>query len=126
MVSIKKYVNALFIFFGAVVFLVTQHYISVIIGYFQLGRKIGDATIFIENLVPILAGIATFAILHKTPKAYNFCSDSVNELVKVTWPAQKDTVLGTIVVIITVLVSGAALGVLDIGLRALVSTILGT
>lgn len=123
--SIQKYVNALFLFFAATAWLLTRHYTEVVIGYFQLSRKIGGATDFIEHGVPVLVALLVFMILRKNRKVLNFCTDSVSELIKVIWPNQRDVTIGTIVVIITVLVSGAALGVLDMGLRALVSTVIG-
>lgn len=124
MVSIQKYVNALFIFAGAVIWLVSRHYTEVVVGYFQLSRKIGGATDLIEHGVPFALALLTFVILRKNLTTSTFSTDAVAELIKVTWPAQKDVVMGTIVVIITVLVSGAALGVLDLGLQGLISTII--
>ena len=128
MVSIQKYVNALFIFASAVVWMVAHHYTQVIVGYFQLERKMGSLASnieFLEHGVSFALALLTFVILRKNLTTSNFSTDAIAELVKVTWPSQKDVRVGTIVVIITVLVSGVALGVLDMGLQAFVSALIG-
>jgi preprotein translocase subunit SecE len=125
MTSIQKYVNALFIAAAAIVWLVTSHYTDVVVGYFQLGRRIGGAVDFLNHGVPFLFAGLTFLILKKNTTALNFSTDAIAELIRVHWPSQKDVTLGTIVVIITVIVAGIALGVLDLGLTALIRTIIG-
>jgi len=125
MTSIQKYVNALFLFAAAVVWLVVNHYTSVTVGYFQLGRSLGGAVDFIEHGVPLLAALLTFMILRRNTQTSRFATDAIGELVRVHWPTQKDVVLGTIVVIVTVLSAGVILGFLDMGLVGLVRSIIG-
>jgi preprotein translocase SecE subunit len=55
----------------------------------------------------------------------SFTTEAVDELTRVSWPSGKDVRLGTIVVIIMVTIAGAVLGVLDLGLTAIVRAILG-
>jgi preprotein translocase subunit SecE len=46
------------------------------------------------------------------------------ELKKVTWPSRKDTLYATIIVLITVLIFGFFLGIVDLGLSRLVRLVL--
>ena len=121
----EKYVNALFLFAGAIVWLVSKHYISVWIGYFQLARKIGSgAASALEHALPILLAIATFVILSKNIKTRTFTEDSVSELTKVSWPSEKEVRFGTIIVLLTVVLAGIAFGVMDIAFTSLVKTLI--
>jgi len=125
MTSIQKYVNALFIGAAAVVWLVASHYTEVVVGYFQLGRSIGGAVDFIIHGVPLLLAGLTFLLLRKNTTTANFSTDAIAELIRVHWPSQRDVILGTVVVIITVIMAGVILGVLDLGLTGLIRTIIG-
>jgi preprotein translocase subunit SecE len=46
------------------------------------------------------------------------------ELKKVTWPSKRDTIAGTVVVIITVFICAFFLGIVDFWLRKLIKIIL--
>ncbi len=46
------------------------------------------------------------------------------ELKKVTWPSKRDTIAGTVVVLITVFICGFFLGFVDFWLRKLIKIIL--
>ena len=120
-----KYVNAMFLGASVVVWLIAQHYTAFVIGYFQLGRKLGGGTDFLLHGLPLLMAILTFFLLRRNATSFNFTSDSVSELTKVAWPSQKETRLGTIVVIVTVIMAGAVLGLVDLGFMALIRVILG-
>ena len=125
MAKYQKYVNALFLLAGALVWFVTKHYTVVLIGYFQLGRSLGGAVDVIEHVIPFVLGVLTFWLLRSQPTSHNFASDAVGELVKVSWPSAKDVRLGTIVVIVTVSVAGVLLGLLDLGIAASIRYLLG-
>jgi preprotein translocase SecE subunit len=120
-----KYVNAI-LFIGAVsVFWVSKHYLNVIIGYFQLSRKIGSNVDFVEYGSALALGLLTFVLLKRSIKATNFTSEAVHELIHVSWPNDKEVRIGTIVVIVTVVVAGLVLGVVDMGLTAAIRAALG-
>ena len=121
----QKYVNALFIAGGLVVWLIAKHYTSVIIGYFQLGRKLGSGADFIYHGVPFALGVITFAVLRANTSSLTFTSDAVSEMTKVSWPTPKEARLGTIVVIITVLLAGIVLGFVDLGFTAIIRALIG-
>jgi preprotein translocase SecE subunit len=125
MAKYEKYVNALFLLGAALVWFVAKHYTVVIIGYFQLARSMGGAADVLEHVIPFALGVMTFWLLRSRVSTHNFASDAVGELVKVSWPTAKDVRLGTIVVIITVCAAGVALGVLDLGIAAVIRYVLG-
>ncbi len=121
----QKYVNALFLGAAAIVWLISQHYVGVAIGYFQLARKIGGGTDFLQHGLPILFALVTFSLLRRNRHSHDFVSDSVGELTRVAWPTSREVRFGTIVVIITVILAGFILGLLDIGFTAFVKTLIG-
>jgi len=57
-------------------------------------------------------------------KAVQFLREVKAELKKVTWPSRKQTVGSTVVVIVVVMTIAFFLGVVDIGLSAMVRTVL--
>ncbi|MBP7843322.1 MAG: preprotein translocase subunit SecE [Proteobacteria bacterium] len=122
----KKYVNLLFILAGGIVWFLSQYYVRVLVGRFQLGRVLGSTpTEIIEQALPLLLGVATFVVLRTNTKSYAFSSDAIGELTRVQWPQSKDVRLGTIVVIVTVLLAGVFFGFLDMGIIAVIKAILG-
>jgi preprotein translocase SecE subunit len=121
----KKYVNLIFIAAGALVWFLAAHYVDVLIGYFQLGRRIGAGADVIHIGLPLLLGMGTFAALRFNNTCFQFVSDAFDELVRVIFPGPREVRVGTIVVVVTCLLAGAALGVLDLFLRGFVQTVIG-
>jgi len=58
-------------------------------------------------------------------KALQFFREVKVELYKITWPAKKETVASTYVVVIIVLIVAVVLGIVDVGLSKVVNFILG-
>jgi len=121
----QKYVNALFLAAGALVWFVSAHYTQVGVGYFQLGRKLGGGAEVLQHVLPLVLGVATFLLLYRNQTSVSFATESIGELDKVSWPSKKQVQLATVVVILTVVIAGIALGILDFGLTALIRVILG-
>lgn len=121
----KKYVNLVFIAAAALIWFVSAHYVDVLTGYFQLGRRIGSAAGVINEALPLVLGVTTFLILRLNNTCFQFVSDAVDELVRVIFPGPREVRVGTIVVIITCVLAGAALGVLDLGITSFVRAIIG-
>ncbi len=120
-----KYVNGIFLLAAGAVFAIAKHYSNVIIGYFQLSRKIGPNVDLVEYGAALALALGTFLYLRKNLKTSTFTADAVHELVHVSWPSDREARVGTVVVIITVIVAGVVLGVLDMGLTAAIRTMLG-
>lgn len=66
----------------------------------------------------------TFEIREKISIAKQFLREVKTELKKVTWPSRKDTLSGTVVVLIAVFIIAIFLGIVDSGLSALVKELL--
>jgi preprotein translocase SecE subunit len=126
MVKVQKYVNAIFIAGGALAWFLAQHYVQVLMGYFQLGRQLGPTgSDVVTHALPLLLGVAVFLGLRTNSSSHRFVTDAVGELTHVSWPSQKDVRVGVIVVVVTVAVAGVVLGVLDLGLVGLIRTLIG-
>lgn len=120
-----KYVNALFIAAGIVVWVISRHYIDYGIGYFQLGRRMGASADVVRQLMPIVLGALVFIFLQSVNKWKDFVHDAVSEVIKVSWPTSREVRFGTFIVIVTVLVAGACLGIVDIFLTKAVKVTIG-
>lgn len=121
----QKYVNGLFLAGAAIAWFITQHYTEMVIGYFQLGRRLGGSSDALLHGLPLLVAVATFFALRASTKATEFTTDAVSEMAKVSWPSAKDTRLGTIVVILTVVIAGTILGLLDMAMVAIIRSLIG-
>lgn len=64
--------------------------------------------------LPILVGLGAFAALQFNAKAVAWADEVVSEISKVVWPSPKDTTAMTIVVCIMLIISGLALGLMDV------------
>jgi preprotein translocase subunit SecE len=65
-----------------------------------------------------------FPIREKIDVAIQFLREVRTELKKVTWPSRKDTLAGTLVVLVTVFIVAFFLGIIDSGLAYLVKEFL--
>jgi preprotein translocase subunit SecE len=57
-------------------------------------------------------------------KIFQFLKEVRFELKRVTWPTRKETLAGTVVVLIIVFIAAFFLGIVDIGLSELIKMIL--
>ena len=57
-------------------------------------------------------------------KIVQFLKEVRFELKRVTWPSRKETLAGTMVVLIIVLIAASFLGIVDFGLSELIKTVL--
>jgi preprotein translocase SecE subunit len=122
----QKYVNAAFLGAGALVWLVSKHYIAALVGILQ--SKTSLAPVLKDSIIhglPILLGALTFIILRSNVKSHNFTTDSVGELTKMTWPTPKETQLGTIVVVIAVVLSAIFFFAVDWGFHKIITILAG-
>jgi preprotein translocase subunit SecE len=65
-----------------------------------------------------------FSIKEKFEVAIQFLREVRTELKKVTWPSRKDTLSGTLVVLVAVFIIAIFLGIVDSGLSSLVKQLL--
>lgn len=65
-----------------------------------------------------------FSIKEKFEAAKQFLREVKTELKKVTWPSRKDTLSGTLVVLVAVFIIAIFLGIVDSGLSNLIKQLL--
>ena len=65
-----------------------------------------------------------FSIKEKIEEAKQFLREVRTELKKVTWPSRKDTLSGTLVVLVAVFIIAIFLGIVDSGLSNLIKELL--
>jgi preprotein translocase subunit SecE len=65
-----------------------------------------------------------FSIKEKFEVAKQFLREVKTELKKVTWPSRKDTLSGTLVVLVAVFIIAIFLGIVDSGLSNLIKELL--
>ena len=57
-------------------------------------------------------------------KIFRFLKEVRYELRRVTWPSRKETLAGTMVVLVIVLIAASFLGIVDVGLSKFIKTVL--
>jgi preprotein translocase subunit SecE len=65
-----------------------------------------------------------FPVKEKFDASIQFLREVRTELKKVTWPSRKDTLSGTLVVLVAVIIIAIFLGIVDSGLSSLVKQLL--
>jgi preprotein translocase subunit SecE len=86
-------------------------------------RLLGDLTLTSALGYAIAAAAALFCLFHVPTRTV--AGEIVDELAKVTWPSREETGNATVVVIVTVLICSAYLGVFDAVWLWLTNRILG-
>lgn len=81
-------------------------------GRFDLEARVANIELILR-LASIGLGAVVFLVLYLNQTINQFMFEVVDELAKVTWPTQSETVSATIVVLIMVLISGLVLGAFD-------------
>lgn len=72
------------------------------------------ASDFVHHGLPVILGFATFGILQANAGVRTWGDEVVSELRKVVWPSREDTIRMTLVTCVMLILSGAALGLLDV------------
>lgn len=121
----QRLVSTFYILAGFLAWLITNHYTGWLIGYFQLGRKIGLGADVLQHGLPLAVAGGTMLWIKLNRKVGTFVSDAMLELTKVSFPGAKEVRFGTLIVIVTVVLAGTFLGAVDIAFRAIIRTIIG-
>jgi preprotein translocase subunit SecE len=64
-------------------------------------------------------------VKEKVDQLKNYFKEVYLETKRVTWPSRKDTLKGTYVILITVVVAAAFLGIVDLAVGKLIRALLG-
>lgn len=79
---------------------------------FRLSTYIAYSETLVK-ILPVLIGGGVFIWIYKSHSKMSHLDDVVGEVRKITWPARKDTVASTVVVVIAILIIAGILGVYD-------------
>jgi preprotein translocase subunit SecE len=108
----QKWVNVSFLSVAVLLAYMLFAAVLKLSGVFDLEAKVKNFELIVR-LGSIGIGAAVFFGLYKWHAANQFMNEVVDELVQVTWPARKETINSTWVVIIFVLVMSGVLSVID-------------
>ncbi len=80
---------------------------------------------FVINGIAAALALTTGIILYRNERVHGLATDVMTELQKVTWPTRKETQTATVVVIVTVLIAAAILGLFDMAWSSATKLIYG-
>lgn len=108
----QKWVNISFLAVSVLLGYIVFVALFKLAGVYDFETKVKNIDLVIR-LVSIGLGAVLFLGLYKNDTANQFMHEAVTELSRVTWPTNKETFNGTIIVVIMVLVTGLILGLFD-------------
>lgn len=108
----QRIVNLVFVTLSALLSYVAYELVSRVIAYFDLEARVRNVDLML-SVGSVVLGLICFAVLYRRDDTNQFANEAVAELERVSWPAPKDTVKATGVVLVMVLISGVILGGLD-------------
>ncbi len=117
----KRAVTFSFVVLSLLVGLVVHLLLQFLAQSFAIFAKV-ESNEFLSNGLPVLIGAITFVTLQFNTTVVDFTDGVVAELRKVVWPSRKDTGVMTVVVVITLILSGVIVGVYDSVWAYLVNT----
>ncbi len=82
-------------------------------GAFGVVARAADSD-FVRHGLPVVVGLAVFAVLQFNPRVLGWGEEVVTEIRKVVWPSRKDTVAMTIACVYMVLVSSGIIWLFDL------------
>jgi preprotein translocase SecE subunit len=108
----KKIMTVSFVALSLLVGFVVHLLLQFLAQSFLIVAKIESNELF-SNGIPVLAGAILFIVLQFNKTVVDYTDGVVSELAKVVWPSRKDTGLMTLVVVITLIISGVVIGTYD-------------
>lgn len=108
----QKWVNLSYLVVAALLGYIVFSVGLKLIGVYDLEARVRNAELIIRGL-SVAAATILFIFLYRNENANQFMNEVMVELSRVTWPTQKETTSGTVVVVIMVIFSGLFLGFLD-------------
>lgn len=108
----QKWANLVFLAVSILVAVVAFIGLEKIVAVYNVESTIKQIDLVVR-LGSLVLGVVTGLILYFNDKSNAFMNEVVLELMRVTWPAPKDTVNATVWVILFVLIAGAILGGFD-------------
>lgn len=109
----RKIVLSCYLVAGILVWFLTRATIQYFyLTFFQIRRLAGITAL--RELIPVVLGAVTFAILYRNPRINTLLDEVVGELRKVTWPSRDDVVKSTTVVIVCIVVASLIFAGFDV------------
>ncbi len=108
----KKIITVSFVLLGALLVLTVHLLLGLLAGNFGWASRI-ESNDLLSTGIPVGLGFIVFMALQFNRVTVDFTDGVVNELKKVVWPSRKDTGLMTVVVVITLIISGIVVGLYD-------------
>lgn len=104
----QKILNGAFAGVGIIVWLFVKQLVDTLWGVIRLPIP-QDWPFTPADLIAVITAVAVFIILKRHKKVNEFSNEVLAELVKVTWPPKKETLLSTVVVSVMVAISALVL-----------------
>lgn len=119
--SVARYVNLSFVVIGLALYIILGEFLGAVIGIFgsSANFQVLGTNFRLAHLLALVISIAVAIWLRRNERVHTYAMEVGSELSKVTWPTWKDTKRATLVVIVTTLIIGAILGLLDLAWGAL-------
>jgi len=119
--SVARYVNLSFVVIGLALYIILGEFLGAVIGIFgsSANFQVLGTNFRLAHLLALVTSIGVAIWLRRNERVHAYAMEVGSELSKVTWPTWKDTKRATLVVIVTTLIIGAILGLLDLAWGAL-------
>ncbi len=108
----KKIITVSFLVTAALVGFLAHVFMNFMAANVAIFERIRSQDIY-SNGIPVALAAITFAVLQFNPRVVEFVDSVVMELKKVVWPPPRDTMIMTVVVVITLIISGVLVGLYD-------------
>ena len=108
----KKIITVTFALASMLLGFVVNLLMAMLAGSFAIVAKV-QSNPELSNGLPVVIALATFLFLQFNPKTVDYIDGVVVEMKKVVWPNKKETWLMTVVVVITLILSGIVVGLYD-------------
>ena len=108
----KKFITVTFALASILLGFVISLLMGVLAGSFAIIARV-ESSPELSNGIPVVIALAVFLFLQFNAKTVDFIDGVIVEMKKVVWPSKKDTWLMTIVVVITLILSGIVVGLYD-------------
>lgn len=96
----------------------------VVVGTGSFGRFVSQD--FVRHGLPVVVGLGLFLVLQFNTRVMTWADEVVTEIRRVVWPSRKDTTTMTLVVCVMLIISGLALGLLDLASGTVLDWLLHT
>ena len=114
MQDIRRYVSIVFLTSVALLLWLFMKIFQAIFNFWPGVERPLFAGIHTSAALGFVAAVAVVALLWKNARVYQWVTDVVDQLVKVTWPTAEETRTSSITVVVFCVILGGILSVMDI------------